>query len=143
MQELHYKRLTKNALPPARAYLGDAGLDLHTDTPITIPSGAIRTATTGLSVNIPYGYVGEVHIRSGMAFNYGLTLANNIGIIDHGYTGEIKLCIANLSEHSVKFPAGTRIAQLIIKKIELPYPVEIDTMPETERGDGGFGSTGH
>lgn len=142
MNEIIFQKLTPNATLPTRAHPSDAGLDLYTSAPITAPSGGVAIANTGIAVNIPHGYVGEIHIRSGMAFKHGITLGNATGIIDAGYAGEIKLLLHNFSPHRQSFPAGTRMAQIIIKKIELPEPQLANTLPATERGTNGFGSTG-
>lgn len=150
---LAFKKLVDDAVLPTRSHDGDAGLDLYLTEDIVVRSGMVAIASTGLSVEIPYGYVGLVHPRSGLAFKHGVTVVNAPGTIDHGYSGEIKVALTLLAwdvyphrgagQKSVYLSAGDRIAQLVIQQVELPFPIEVNELAETIRGTGGFGSTGN
>lgn len=139
-----YVNLPNDHLVPVRAHPGDAGLDLYSNSSRQLIEPLERVKIdTGVSVNIPYGYVGEVCSRSGLALNKGLVVLNSPGIIDHGYVGEVSVILANLSNEAVYVDYMDRIAQLLIKKVELPeLKVQYKPFKATERGDGGFGSTG-
>lgn len=151
---LSFKRLDENAILPTRAHPYDAGLDLYALEGCVVGSGDISIVRTGLAVEIPYGYVGLVHPRSGLAFKHGITVVNAPGTIDSSYRGELQVALTMLEwdgncmfeNHPVPLRvdvnAGDRIAQLVVQKIELPYPIEVDEMDDTDRGSGGFGSTG-
>lgn len=129
---------------PYRAHDGDAGLDLRASQEVLIPSGACRAIPTGLGVEIPYGYVGLIHPRSGLAAKSMITVLNAPGTIDFGYEGELKVLLMNHHPSmSFRVSAGDRIAQLLVQKVELPsvrMVTEFDGA--SERGVGGFGSTG-
>lgn len=130
-------------LLPGRAHSGDAGLDLHTTEDVVLQPGERAVVGTGVHVNIHYGYVGEVCPRSGLAAKKGVTVLNAPGIVDHGYIGEVKVVLINHSSDVVHIEFWDRIAQLLIKKVELPRVVRrSEPLGATERGDGGFGSTG-
>ncbi|CAB1007457.1 dUTP diphosphatase [Corynebacterium diphtheriae] len=140
--DIFVKRLSQTATNPTRAHVDDAGLDLYLDKAVTVPVGGTAVATTGIAVLTPKGRVGQVNIRSGIAFNRGITLGNGTGVIDAGYTGEIKLLLHNISKSPQSFPAGTRLAQITFIKIETPEPMAVAEFPQTQRGANGFGSTG-
>lgn len=151
---LKFKRLSDNAILPTRAHAYDAGLDLYALEGVVVGSGDISIVRTGLAVEIPEGYVGLVHPRSGLAFKHGITVVNAPGTIDASYRGEVQVALTMLEWDShcmfsnpplpirVDINAGDRIAQLIIQKVELPHPIEVDELNDTDRGAGGFGSTG-
>lgn len=149
---LSFKRLSEKAILPTRGHDGDAGLDLYLTEDIVVTSGQIAIAHTGIAVEIPYGYVGLVHPRSGLAFKHGITVINAPGTIDAGYRGEIQVALTLIEwevyphrgPHEIRVPlnAGERIAQLVVQQVELPYPIEVKELPDTTRGTGGFGSTG-
>jgi dUTP pyrophosphatase len=144
METLEVKQLipTNFNILPTRANSGDAGLDLYLAKEITVWSKGYAVASTGIAINIPYGYEGMVRGRSGLAFNYKIFCAHT-GTIDHGYQGEIKVLLYNDSLFNMELEAGDRIAQLIISKIELPTPVLIEgDFGYSVRGANGFGSTG-
>ena len=134
--------LDDGATAPTRAHDTDAGLDLYALHPANIPPGGRELIGTGVHVAIPPGYVGMICPRSGLAHKSGLTVLNAPGIIDAGYTGEIKVNLHNT--HYLTHPvwAGERIAQLVITPIPDAHLVQVDTLDTTERGDNGHGSTG-
>ncbi|HHV51012.1 MAG TPA: dUTP diphosphatase [Candidatus Avimonas sp.] len=143
--KLLIKRLDPRAEIPARATAGSAGLDLRAllDNPITIPPGGRVTVPTGIAIGLPdNNYVGLVYARSGLAVKHGIALSNGVGVIDSDYTGEIKIGLVNLSDTKYTINPGERIAQLVISPVIPAQPVEVEELDSTERGSGGFGSTG-
>lgn len=139
---LDFKKLSVEATIPTRAYEGDAGLDLYSIESVLIPIGARRLVKTGLAVAIPYGYVGLVHPRSGLANKYGVTVANAPGTIDAAYRGEIMVNLVNLGQDYFEVKIGDRIAQLVVQQVSLMTPRVVEELDETTRGSGGHGSTG-
>jgi dUTP pyrophosphatase len=131
---------------PSRSNDGDAGADLHASTSLILEAGESRLVPTGIQIAIPFGYVGLVHPRSGLALKHGITVLNTPGTIDHGYQGEVGVILYNTSEDPFEIKQGDRIAQLVIQKVELstfvPLSEEEYYNVKTERGSGGFGSTG-
>ena len=129
---------------PAHATPGDAGVDLRASEGITLPAGGGRALVpTGISIAIPDGYAGFIQPRSGLAYKHGVTVLNTPGLIDSGYRGELKVLLINTdptTDFEVK--RGERIAQLVIQAYEQVNFVEVDELPDSERGLGGFGSTG-
>jgi dUTP pyrophosphatase len=133
----------ENAVIPQYAHLSDAGADLVSVESVTLRPGERRLVPTGIAIALPEGYVGLVHPRSGLAIRNGVALVNAPGTIDAGYRGEIKVCLINLDPQViVELPAGTRIAQLVVQEVARANFVEVSELSETQRGDGGFGSTG-
>ncbi|MDR2567232.1 MAG: dUTP diphosphatase [Bifidobacteriaceae bacterium] len=129
---------------PAYAHPGDAGMDLASAEDAVIPPGGGRvTVATGLSLALPDGFVGLVHPRSGLAARHGVTVANAPGTVDAGYRGEIKVTLLN-TDPSAPFTVrrGDRIAQLLIQRVEEATLIEVERLPGSVRGRGGFGSTG-
>ena len=140
---LEVQRLDPGLPLPAYAHDGDAGLDLYAAETLTLPPGARATVRTGIAVAIPHGNAGFVLPRSGLALRRGLSLVNTPGLIDAGYRGEIRVSVINHDrEAAVTIARGDRIAQLVIQRIETVDLVEVDKLPDTSRGTGGFGSTG-
>lgn len=140
---LPVKRLDPDLPLPRYAHAGDAGLDLYAREAVTLKPGERALVATGIALAIPYGYAGFVHPRSGLAARHGVTLVNAPGTIDAGYRGEVKVIVANTDMHEpVTVDRGARIAQLVIQRIETADVVDVDTLPDTARGVGGFGSTG-
>jgi len=137
-------RLLDPEIPaPSYAHVGDAGLDLFAASDHTIMPGRRELIGTGIAVAIPEGYAGFVQPRSGLALRYGLSFVNTPGLIDAHYRGEIKLIAINLDpEEPIVVTRGERIAQLVIQPVARVAPVVVDALPETDRGEGGFGSTG-
>ena len=134
--------LDDGATAPTRAHSTDAGLDLYSLESATIPPGGRELVGTGVHVSIPPGYVGMICPRSGLAHRAGLTVLNAPGIIDAGYTGEIKVNLHNTDCMAQRVDAGDRIAQLVIAPIPDAHLVQVDTLESTERGSNGHGSTG-
>jgi dUTP pyrophosphatase len=127
---------------PVYAKPGDAGADLRSTKALTVPAGARVMVPTGVSIALPQGYVGLVHPRSGLAAKHGITVLNTPGTIDAGYRGEILVILFNSSETDFEVSVGDRIAQLLIQTVERARFVAVDKLPETERGETGFGSSG-
>jgi dUTP pyrophosphatase len=143
LQELKIRRLEPGAVLPIRAHASDAGLDLHSLEPCELAPGERASVRTGIAVELPEGHAGLVMARSGLAARHGIALVNAPGLIDAGYRGELKVLLLNTDrEQSVSLEPGTRIAQLVIIAVETPAVVEVSELSETERGAGGFGSTG-
>jgi dUTP pyrophosphatase len=141
--ELPVRLLVPGALLPSRAHPGDAGLDLHAAEPAVIGPGERAAVGTGVAVGIPEGHAGLVLPRSGNALRYGIALVNAPGLIDAGYRGEIRVLLLNTDrEHPFELEPGDRIAQLLVVPFEALEPVEAADLGESERGAGGFGSSG-
>jgi dUTP pyrophosphatase len=141
--ELRVSRLNGEAMLPTRAHRGDAGLDLYACEAAHIGPGERWSVGTGVAVEIPEGHAGLVLPRSGLAREHGIALVNSPGLIDAGYRGELRVLLLNTDPaETFKVEPGDRIAQLVITPIALPDPVEADSLAESARGDGGFGSSG-
>jgi dUTP pyrophosphatase len=142
MTELLFQRLREDAVLPARAYPGDAGLDLSACERHELAPGARAVVGTGLAVAIPEGHAGFVQPRSGLAGRHGISVVNTPGLVDSGYRGEILVILLNTdrSEPFVVEP-GMRIAQLVVVPVEMPEPTEVDELPGTVRGVRGHGSS--
>ena len=142
MIELPVRRLREDAVLPERAYAGDAGLDLAACEPVELGPGERAVVPTGLAVAIPEGYAGFVQPRSGLASRHGIAVVNSPGLIDSGYRGEIRVVLLNTdTTETFVVERGMRIAQLVV----VPTPefelLEVDELPESERGVRGFGSS--
>lgn len=141
--ELPVARLTPEAKLPTRAHDGDAGLDLYACEAAHIGPGERWSVGTGVAVEIPEGHAGLVLPRSGLAKKYGIALVNAPGLIDSGYRGELRVLLLNTDPaETFRVEPGDRIAQLLITPIALAEPVETESLAESTRGDGGFGSSG-
>ncbi len=128
---------------PEYAQPGDAGADLFAREDVELAPGERRLVPTGIALALPEGYVALVHPRSGLAHRSGLSIVNAPGTIDAGYRGEIKVCLVNLDPTTpIVLSRGDRIAQLVIQRFESAEFVEVDTLPDSARGVGGYGSTG-
>ena len=127
---------------PRYAHDGDAGLDLYAAEAATIPPGARLALRTGVALAIPDGFAGFVLPRSGLALRSGVTILNAPGLIDAGYRGEVKVVLVNHGMDAVTLQRGDRIAQLVVQRVERVELHEVDTLPASQRGPGGFGSTG-
>jgi dUTP diphosphatase len=140
--ELLIQRLRDDAVVPAQAYAGDAGLDLAACDRVEIGAGERALVGTGLAVAIPDGYAGFVQPRSGLAAEHGITVLNTPGLIDAGYRGEVRVILHN-SDASTPFVVepGMRIAQLVVVPLAEIEPIEVDELPASERGVRGFGSS--
>ena len=140
---LHVRRLDDRALLPTRAYPGDAGLDLYALEEATLAPGERASIGTGVAVEIPDGQAGLVLPRSGLATRHGIALVNAPGLIDSGYRGELRVLLLNTDrDEPFKVVRGERIAQLVLVRIETPDVIEVDELATSERGPGGFGSSG-
>ena len=142
MIELAIQRLRADAVVPTRAYSGDAGLDLAACERVELGPGERATVSTGLAVAIPEGYAGFVQPRSGLAARHGITIVNTPGLVDSGYRGELQVILLNTDtrEPFVVEP-GMRIAQFVVIPVPQLDLVEVDVLPESERGVRGFGSS--
>lgn len=137
------KRLDPDLPLPHYALASDAGLDLHAAQRVVIEPGARALVGTGLAVAIPPGWAGLVLPRSGLALRHGVTVLNAPGLIDAGYRGEVKVLLVNHDPRATAtLERGERVAQLIVQTVASVELVEVDELPASERGDGGFGSTG-
>jgi dUTP pyrophosphatase len=140
---LRVLRLDGRATLPTRAYPGDAGLDLHALEGAVLEPGERASIATGIAVEIPEGQAGLVLPRSGLAARHGIAVVNAPGLIDAGYRGEIKVLLLNTDRAGAFTVApGDRIAQLVLVRVETPEVVEAQELAISERGIGGFGSTG-
>lgn len=141
---MSFQRLRPDAVVPRYMTDGAAGLDLVAaiDAAIELAPGARVAVGTGLAVAIPSGFEGQVRPRSGLAREHGITVANAPGTIDADYRGHLMVLLVNLGSAPVTIASGQRIAQLVIAPVARAELVEVDALPATERGAGGFGSTG-
>ncbi|MBV8217558.1 MAG: dUTP diphosphatase [Solirubrobacterales bacterium] len=140
---LKVRRLEAGARLPSRAYPSDAGLDLYALEDAVLEPGARASVGTGIAVEIPDGQAGLVLPRSGLAARHGIALVNAPGLIDAGYRGEIRVLLLNTDrDEPFTVRCGERIAQLVLVRIETPEVVEVHELALTERGAGGFGSSG-
>ncbi|WP_437440536.1 dUTP diphosphatase [Nocardioides eburneus] len=141
--EIALLRLDAELPPPAYAHPGDAGADLLTAVDVTLAPGERCLVPTGVAIALPEGFVALVHPRSGLAARHGLSIVNTPGTVDAGYRGEIKVLLINLDPaDTIRLRRGDRIAQLVIQRVERARFVEVEALPESVRGAGGYGSTG-
>jgi len=141
--ELPVAKLKAEGLLPTRAHEGDAGLDLYACEQAHIGPGERWSVGTGVGVEIPEGHAGLVLPRSGLARDHGIALVNSPGLIDSGYRGELRVLLLNTDPaDTFRVEAGDRIAQLVLVPIALATPVEVESLAESGRGGGGFGSSG-
>lgn len=139
---LSFKRVHPDAVLPAYAHPSDAGMDIRSVDSLVIPAGKRALVKTGLVINLPPLYEAQVRPRSGLALKQGVTVLNTPGTIDSGYRGEIGVILMNLGENDFEVKTGDRIAQLVIAPVTQPTIVEATEIDATDRGAGGFGSTG-
>jgi dUTP pyrophosphatase len=140
MLTVKIKRLDKELPLPTHAYVGDAAFDLLSREEVMLEPGERKAIATGLTLEIPQGYVGLVWDKSGIAIKQGLKTLG--GVVDSGYRGEVLVGIVNLSPVVYTFKKGDKVAQMIIQKTEEVEIVEVDELSDTERGEKGFGSSG-
>lgn len=138
-KEIEIQRLTPDARLPTRAHPEDAGMDLYGIEEVVLEPGQGRLARTGVAFSIPQGCVGMIADRSSLG-KKGIKTAG--GIVDAGYRGEVMVILWNLSKDTIRLAPGERIAQMLILPIATPAPKEVGQLSETQRGAGGFGSTG-
>lgn len=142
MTRVNVKLLDKNAKMPTKGTAGAAGLDLYAIEDFEIPKGGTYLAKTGLQLEIEPGYEGQIRARSGLAMRYSLIVTNAPGTIDSDYRGPVNILLTNLGQGPFQAKAGDRIAQLVIARVEDVTLVTTEELTKTERGAGGFGSTG-
>lgn len=137
-------RRLDSAVPlPTFAHPGDAGADIATAVDVEIAPGERVVVPTGIALALPAGYAAFVHPRSGLAAKHGVTMVNAPGTIDAGYRGEVHVVLINTDPRTpVRLRRGDRVAQLVVQRVEPVNFVEVETLPGSARGDGGFGSTG-
>jgi dUTP pyrophosphatase len=141
--EVQLVRLDPDLPLPSYAHPGDAGADLMTAVDVTLAPGERVLVPTGVAIALPPGHVAFVHPRSGLAARHGLSIVNTPGTIDAGYRGEIKVLLINHDPREpVELHRGDRVAQLVVQRVEQARFVEVETLPDSRRGDGGYGSTG-
>lgn len=136
------RRLDPGLPLPRRARPGDAGMDLYAASAVTLAPGERATVGTGVAVAIPEGWVGLVTPRSGLAQRHGLSIVNAPGVVDSGYRGEIRVILVNHGREPVVLTRGDRIAQMLVVPVAAGDLLEVPELPGSERGEGGFGSTG-
>ena len=141
--EIQVLRLDPDLPLPAYAHPGDAGADLLTTVEVTLAPGERMLVPTGVAIALPDGFVALVHPRSGLAARHGLSIVNTPGTVDAGYRGEIKVLLVNHDPREpIELRRGDRIAQLVVQRVERAVFVEVDRLPDSARGGGGYGSTG-
>ncbi len=140
--ELRVKRLTPSATVPTRAHPGDAGLDLCADVDLDMAPGDTCLVSTGLSLELPPGTEAQVRPRSGLALKHSVTVLNTPGTIDEGYRGEVGVILINHGRTVFEVRRGMKVAQLVVQPTLAVEVTKTQTLSETHRGDGGFGSTG-
>ncbi len=138
--QLKVKKLNSEAKLPTHGHPGDAGMDFFTIDDVVFPPGQRTRVHTGLSVEIPEGFVGLMWDKSSVSFNMGLKVLS--GVIDAGYRGELIMCLLNTSDKEVFIPKGHKVAQMLIQKFEHCDILEVDELSDTVRGGGREGSTG-
>lgn len=136
-------RLDRELPAPAYANPGDAGADLMTTVDVELAPGERALVPTGVAIALPEGYVALVHPRSGLAARHGVSIVNTPGTVDAGYRGEVKVLLVNLDPREpVSLRRGDRVAQLVVQRVERARFVEVEVLPASPRGAGGYGSTG-
>jgi dUTP pyrophosphatase len=139
--ELPIRRLRPDAQVPTKAYSGDAGIDLAACERVELGPGERALVSTGVAVAIPEGYAGYVQPRSGLAAKHGISIVNTPGLVDSGYRGELLVNLLNTDREPFVVEPGMRIAQLVVLPVPDVRLVEVDELPESERGVRGFGSS--
>lgn len=140
---LKVKKLSEDAMIPAYAHPGDAGMDLYSNERHMLKPGETALVHTGISVEIPSGTEAQIRPRSGLALKYSVTVLNTPGTLDEGYRGEVGVILINHGKTAFEVEKGMRIAQMVIHRVEHVGVVEVDELSHSVRGSGGFGSTGH
>ncbi|MCF2611786.1 dUTP diphosphatase [Fusobacterium perfoetens] len=140
--ELKILKLNEDAIIPNYAHKDDSGMDLYSVTEVLIKSGEHKLVKTGISIELPENTEAQIRPRSGLALKNGITVLNTPGTIDEGYRGEIGIILINHSKEDFNVTKGMKIAQMVIMPVLKPSIKVVDTLSETERGNGGFGSTG-
>ena len=136
------KKINENAKMPSYAHYGDAGVDLYAARDTVVPPHGRALVPTGLKIAIPNGYEGQVRPKSGLALKHGITVLNTPGTVDAPYRGEVGVILFNSSDNEYVARSGEKIAQMVFCKVENAEFELADELPDTDRGEGGFGSTG-
>lgn len=139
---LKIRKISDEAVIPRYAHFGDAGMDLFSVENCTINPGETRLIKTGISIELPEGYEAQVRPRSGMALKNSITVLNTPGTIDAGYRGEVGVILINHSNQEFEITKGMKIAQMVISQFTMAIVQEVDELSDSDRGSGGFGSTG-
>ena len=139
---VRFKRINPDAVLPAYAHEGDAGMDLSSAVDATVPARGRAMVPTGLAMELPPFYEAQVRPRSGLAAKKGITVLNTPGTIDSGYRGEVCVILYNTSDEDFRVAAGDRIAQMVVAPVTRAEIAEAESLDSTDRGEGGFGSTG-
>ena len=144
MQQIAVKKLREGAILPTFGSPEAAGADLYAclEQDVTIAPGETAFIPTGLAMELPRGYAGLIYARSGLACKRGLAPANKVGVVDSDYRGEFVVALHNHGTQSQTISSGERIAQLVVTPVLIPEYIEVESLSETQRGAGGFGSTG-
>ena len=146
MMKIYFKKLPHAADLPLPSYESEyaAGMDIRAalEEPVELQPGSRTLVPTGLQMALPKGYEAQIRPRSGLAYRNGITMLNTPGTIDADYRGEVKVLAVNLGEEPFAIEHGDRIAQMVIAPVTQADVLEAQTLPDTERGEGGFGSTG-
>ncbi|NTU43171.1 MAG: dUTP diphosphatase [Nitrospirales bacterium] len=140
--KLKVRKLHDEAVLPNYAHPGDAGLDLYSSVDLEIPPGDVRLVGTGISIELPPGTEAQIRPRSGLALKKRVTVLNTPGTIDEGYRGEVGVILINHSTEPVPIAKGMKIAQMVIKPVITVEVEQVAELSQTQRGEGGFGSTG-
>jgi dUTP pyrophosphatase len=135
-------KVDKELPTPKYAHYGDAGMDIYSAESYTLKPGERKIFSTGLKIEIPEGYEVQIRPRSGLAAKNGISIVNTPGTIDHQYRGLVGVILINHGTENFEVKRGERIAQMVFNKFETAELLEVDELSETERGEGGFGSTG-
>ena len=144
MQQIAVKKLREGAILPTFGSPEAAGADLYAclEQDVTIAPGETAFIPTGLAMELPRGYAGLIYARSGLACKRGLAPANKVGVVDSDYRGEFVVALHNYGAQAQTISTGERIAQLVVTPVLIPEYIEVESLSETQRGAGGFGSTG-
>lgn len=142
MKSVKIFKLNPEGIIPDYAHRGDAGMDLYSIEDTVIPSGKYKIVKTGIAIEIPKGFEAQIRSKSGIAVKNGVFVLNSPGTIDECYRGELGVILCNLGERDYFIKKGEKIAQMVFNKVEYLSPVEVNKLSSTERGEGGFGSTG-
>lgn len=139
--QLKIKKIDENAIIPSYAHFGDAGMDLFSIEEKIIPPSESALIRTGLKIELPENTEAQIRPRSGLALKHAITVLNSPGTIDFGYRGEIRIILINHGESAFKVEKQMKIAQMVIQKVLRPEIIEVAELSDTERAEGGFGST--
>ncbi len=142
MVKIRIRKIRDNAVIPHYEHDGDAGMDLYAVEDSTLRPGERKLIPTGFQVEIPVGYEMQIRPKSGLALKHGVTVLNTPGTVDSCYRGEVGVIVLNASDRDYEVKAGEKVAQAVIAKVEKAVIEEVEDLTETQRGSGGFGSTG-